>query len=287
MGSAPQILPAPTPFSQVTTFVDPNFQNAYSDQWNLGVQHQLGPNTVIEANYVGSADSRLESGCYRNTAVTPGPGNPQARALNSYNSPTGDDLSIGGASYNAFQFKMERTTRAATYLISYTWSKTMDIGCDNYTASEGCSVEDPYNYDNNKSVAGYDVTHLLSVAGVYPLPFGKGERFQSGSRALNAIAGNWKFNGIFSARSGVPFNIALPGDVANTGNLGYYERPNIIGPAFDTPRTATNFLNTADIVSPATYTFGNMGRNVLAYSGRREFRSISLQGNPAATLGEH
>jgi len=262
-GSAPTILPAPTPFSQVTTFVDPYFHNAYSDQWNFGVQHQLGANTVIEANYVGSADSRLESGCYRNTAVTPGPGNPQDRAPYPYIAPTWYDESIGRSSYNAFQFKMERTSRAATYLISYTWSKTMDIGCDNYTASEGCSVEDPYNYNNNESVAGYDVTHLLSVAGVYPLPFGKGERFQAGSQALNAIVGNWKLNGIFSARSGVPFNINLPGDVANTGNLGYYERPNIIGPAFDTPRTATNFLNTADIVSPAQYTFGNMGRNAL------------------------
>jgi hypothetical protein len=139
----------------------------------------------------------------------------------------------------------------------------MDIGCDNYTASEGCSVVNPYNFDGNKSVAGFDVTHLLSVAGVYQLPFGKGQRFQSGSPAVNAIVGNWSFNGIFTARSGAPFNISINGDVANTGNLGYYERPDIIGPAYDTPRTATHFLNTASIVSPQPETFGNMGRNFL------------------------
>ena len=35
------LFPAPTPFNQVLWYMDPNHKNAYSMQWNMGVQHQL------------------------------------------------------------------------------------------------------------------------------------------------------------------------------------------------------------------------------------------------------
>jgi Carboxypeptidase regulatory-like domain/TonB dependent receptor len=263
-GTAPEILPAATPFNQFTTFFDPHFKNPYSIQWNFGIQHQLRANTTIDAAYVGSQDTRLEVGDIGNTALTPGPGNPQARAPYPYITPTWFDQSIGRSSYNAFQFKMdERTANGLTYLVSYTWSKVLNIGCDNYTASEGCSVPNPYDLDANRGVAGFNVTNLFSAAWVYELPFGSGKRFQAGSRALNAIVGNWAFNGIFTARSGAPFSVDLSGDVANTGNTASYERASQIGPAYASPRTAAHYLNTDSIVSPAPFTFGNMGRNTL------------------------
>ena len=35
------LFPEPTPFNQVQWFQDPNLKNAYSMQWNFGIQHQL------------------------------------------------------------------------------------------------------------------------------------------------------------------------------------------------------------------------------------------------------
>ncbi len=55
-------LPHPNPFNQVQWFIDPRVQNAYSEQWNLGIQQSLGASTVVEADYVGQHSSRLNEG---------------------------------------------------------------------------------------------------------------------------------------------------------------------------------------------------------------------------------
>ena len=80
-------VPAPTPFNTQWWFVDPEFEQAYSMQWNFGVQHQLADATVVELNYVGSGGRDLSLGGRRNTAVTPGPGDPQDRMRFSLHAP--------------------------------------------------------------------------------------------------------------------------------------------------------------------------------------------------------
>ena len=255
-------LPAPTPFNQVQWFMDPRTQNAYSEQWNLGIQQSLGTNTVLEADYVGSHSSRLNEGGYRNVALTPGPGDPSLRRPYPYITPTFYDKSIGKASYNAFQFKLRRSTsKGLSYIISYTWSKVINLGCDGFFGAEGCDVQQIYNLKAERSVGGYDVPHMLNVSWTYDLPFGKGKKYSTGSSPLDALVGNWAVNGIYSVRSGEPFNLGVNGDIANTGNNTY--RPNIVGPAFPGTRTRQDYLNTSSFQIPALYTFGSLGRNAL------------------------
>ena len=76
-GTTNGFFPAPTPFNQVQWFNDPLKKNPYSEQWNVGVEHQFGAATVVSLNYVGSESHRLDVGGYYNTALTPGPGNPK------------------------------------------------------------------------------------------------------------------------------------------------------------------------------------------------------------------
>jgi hypothetical protein len=255
-------LPAPTPFNQVQWFMDPRTQNAYSEQWNLGIQQSIGTSTVLEADYVGSHSSRLNEGGYRNVALTPGPGDPSLRRPYPYITPTFYDKSIGKASYNAFQFKLRRSTsKGLSYILSYTWSKTINVGCDGFFGAEGCNVQQIYNLKAEKSVAGFDVPHMLVASWTYELPFGKGKKYSTGSSPLNALVGNWAVNGIYSVRSGEPFGLGVSGDIANTGNNTY--RPNIVGPAFPGTRTRQDYLNTSSFQVPAPYTFGNLGRNAL------------------------
>ena len=123
LGSGGRIFPAPTPFNQVNWMIDPYYKDAYSIQWNFGIQQQVGTNTVIEADYVGSHDSRLDSGAYRNTALYPAPGPITDRQPFPYITPTYFDKSVGMSSYEALQFKARKTTaRGLTFLASYTWS---------------------------------------------------------------------------------------------------------------------------------------------------------------------
>jgi hypothetical protein len=255
--------PAPTPFNQVQWMMDPHAKNPYSMQWNFGLAKQLNNSTTVSADYVGSGTRRMDVGGYYNTALTPGPGNPQDRSLFPYAAPTFYDRSVGKGSYNALQFLFDkRFSNGLAYQVSYTWSKMLDDGSDGWYGVEGFSVENPYSYQNNHSVAGYDLTQVLSVNVVYELPVGKGKPLATHNGVLDYIIGGWQVNTIAQAHSGQPYSIAADGDIANTGNTGY-ERANIIGnPNLATP-SAKEWFNTAAFAIPATYTYGNSGRNIL------------------------
>jgi hypothetical protein len=258
-------LPAPTPFGQVEWYRDPKAKNPYSEQWNFGVERQLGSNTVMTANYVGSQSHRLTVGGKYNVALTPGPGTPAevtARQPYPYIVPTFYDRSVGNSSYNAFQFSANhRSANGLTYLVAYTWSKSIDVGCSGFFGIESCSVQDPYNIKGDRSVSGFDLPHVLSASAVAPLPFGKGRRFANSSGLVNYIIGNWQLNGILTLTSGVPYNVHISSDIANT-ETGDFRANQVGDPHLSNPSTK-EWFNTAAFVSPAPFTFGTSGRNSL------------------------
>jgi hypothetical protein len=255
--------PAPTPFNQVQWMMDPYAKNPYSMQWNFGVAKQLNHSTTVSADYVGSGSRRLDVGGYSNTALTPGPGNPQDRALYPYIGPTFYDRSIGRGNYNALQFLYDkRFSGGLAYQVSYTWSKVIDTGSDGWYGVEGWSVQNPYTYNNDRSVAGYDLTHTLSVNVVYDVPIGTGRRFATSNKVMDYIIGGWQVNTIVQAHSGLPYSISADGDIANTGDTGY-ERAELVGNPNLSNRSAQEWFNTAAFAIPATYTYGNSGRNIL------------------------
>ncbi|MGH9395550.1 MAG: carboxypeptidase regulatory-like domain-containing protein [Terriglobia bacterium] len=256
-----QPLPAATPFGQVQWFMNPKFKNAYANEWNFGFQQQLGANTVITANYVGSLTKRMDQGGLHNIAVTPGPGTPQSRAPYTYIAPTFYDNSDGASNYNAFQFSLNgRHGSGLTYLASYTWSKTMDYGCDGWYGNE-CQVQNPYNRKASYSVAGFDLPQIFSFSSVYQLPVGTGRRLPTKSSIVDHIIGNWQLNGIVTLTSGTPYSVFASGDVANTGNN--VEFADLVGnPKLSNPTTSEWFNNAAFAV-PAQFTYGSFPRNSL------------------------
>ncbi|MGH9431896.1 MAG: TonB-dependent receptor domain-containing protein [Terriglobia bacterium] len=261
LGSGP-LIPSPNPFTNVTAFVDPLIKDAYSDQWNAGVQQELGLNTVVGVNYVGAHDSRLPIFIPYDVALTPGPGDPQDREPFPYVVPQPYSWSWGRSDYNALQVSLDKKSAGGlTYLIAYTFSKTIDIGCDGYFA--GCGIQDPYHFDNDKSVAGFDLPHVFSASWVYPFPIGREKRFSTHNRAMDYVFGDWQVNGILRLSSGQPYDIHASGDIANTGNFFNPERANLVGnPAVPNP-TPSEWFNIAAFVDPAPFTFGNLGRNSL------------------------
>ncbi len=263
-------IPAPTPFGQSQWYRDPKAKDPYSEQWNFGVQRQLGSSTVMTANYVGSQSHRLTVGGLYNVALTPGPGNPTARQPFPYISPTFYDRSIGNSSYNAFQFSMNhRTSSGLAYLVSYTWSKSIDVGCSGFYGIESCSVQNPYNIKGDRSVSGFDLTHDLTASAVAPLPFGRGKRFANSSGLVDYIVGNWQLNGILTLTSGVPYDVYISSDIPNVGNsapavLGNGSfRANQVGDPHLSSPSISEWFNTAAFVQPPQFTFGTSGRNSL------------------------
>jgi hypothetical protein len=266
------LFPAPTPFNQVLWYMDPNHKNPYSMQWNFGVQRQLTDDTVVTLSYVGSGNRRLQLGGYYNTALTPGPGNPRDRSPFPYITPTFYDRSWSRSNYNSFQFLLDKKFRnGLAYMVNYTYSKSIDIGSSGWYGVEGHSVQDPYNFNRDRSVSGFDVTHVMSANLVYELPFGTGRSFQTGSKVGDYIIGGWQINMIALLRSGVPYNLNINGDIANTGNTSGYMRLNLVGdPKLSNP-TRERWFNTAAFAAPPQFSFGNIGRNLLRSDGITNF----------------
>ena len=259
------LMPAPHPFDQVQWYIDPLWKNAYSEQWNLGIQHQLTSNTLLTANYVGSHSSRLDLGPRTNVALTPGPGDPAERRPFPYITPTYYDASIGKSNYNALQVAINKaSSQGLAYLVSYTWSKAIDMGCSGFFGVEGCSVQNPYDLEASRSVAEFDLRHMLTVSMVYELPVGPGKRFKTDNRIVNGILGNWQLNAIATYTSGIPFTATLRGDIANIGAGSRYMRPDLVSNnVYASNQSPANWLNKAAFAIPALYTFGNVGRNTL------------------------
>jgi len=266
-GNGSVVTPAATPFNNNGTFYNPNLKTPSVDQWNLGVAQGFGTNTVLSLTYSGSHSSRLDIHALNNTAEYAAPGTAAqvaSRRKYPYIVPITYDNSTGNSNYNALQTTLKRTTsNGLTYLVSYTWSKSIDLACSGIYG--GCLLQDPYNPRADRSVSGFDLTNMLSTSVVYQLPFGRTRGVFSGTsiadRLANGALGGWSVNGIASYTSGTPYSVTVSGDIANTGNTAV--QANLVGNPNPAHRTASEWINPAAFVSPPRYTFGTFGRNAL------------------------
>jgi len=282
-------LPAATPFgsSNVNYMVDPLWKNPYSEQYNLGIEQQLGSRTILSLNYVGSTSHRMDVGGYYNTGT---PAVAASFAARQTAGTTGQpypytvpekswDHNAASGSYNALQASLARQFNTGFgYTLAYTWSKTLNEGGDGYFGVEGGVPEDPYNPKGSRGPASFNIPQIFTANAIYELPFGTGKRFATGKRFVDYAIGNWQVNGILSARSGQNINITAGGDIANTGNAGTYERANLVGnpyqsgpiagnpscaPPSGPTRTRFQWFNPCAFASPNIGTLGNAPRNFL------------------------
>ena len=288
-------LPAPTPFGLQNWYIDPKFKDAYSYQWNLGVQHQFNADTVGTISYVGSANRRLCIGGAYNVASTPGPGDPTLRQPYPYMTNTFYSRSIGSGNYNALQAQLNRRfSHGLAATVAYTWGKSIDESCSGFFGDEGCSVQQIYNPKADRSVSAYDIPQTLSFTWIYALPIGRGKALNIKNGVLNMIAGGWQLNGIGLYHSGTPFNLNVPLDIANIGNYGvfgyYYERPNVVGNPYPSHRNWESWINPAAFAVPDQYTYGNEGRNSLRTQFSQNidaslFKEVILEGTAHLNRG--
>jgi len=255
------LFPPATPFQTNQWFYDPHIKNPYSEQWNFGVQEQLSGSLALRVDYVGSGSHRTNVGGEYNTALTPGPGDIQPRALYPYSVPTFYDRSIGTASYHALQVQLDkRYTGGFSYQVAYTFSKSITMD-DGWFGVEGQVVQNPYDPKASRGLSGTNVPHVLSINSLYEIPVGHGKRFSTGNRVVDYIVGNWQISNIFTWRNGQPFTASDGQDRANIGGGG--QRADQIGNPHTGHKSVNEWFNTDAFALPDLYTFGNAGRNTL------------------------
>lgn len=112
---------------------------------------------------------------------------------------------------------------------------------------------------------------MLTANWVYQLPVGSGRALHLGNAVADYILGNWQVNGIARLRSGQPYTVVLSGDIANTGNMLNFMRPNLVGDPHLNNRSPLQWFNKAAFGAPPVFTFGNAGRNILRSDWVRTF----------------
>jgi len=267
-GHDPRI-PLPTPLASYNYYYDPKMKDPYSEQWHVEIQKELPGSAQLTLGYVGSHNVRLALGGDYNTALTPGPGPTQPRALWPNDPVSLWDRSIGQSKYNALQSKFEkRFSGGFSSLVSYTWSKSMDVGTSGQFNTENFSLQNPYDPNGSRSVSGFDIPHYFSAAVIYETPFGPGKHYLHDGIAAR-IVGSWRINSIVQVRSGQPFTIFTNVDVANTGAIqgGSQDRADLVGDAHLSNPTPSLWFNKSAYAVPKSFTFGSSGRNQLRSDG--------------------
>jgi hypothetical protein len=265
LGAGTVFLPSNTPFTNASYYFNPRIKTPFTDQWNLGLDQGFGKFTTFTLAYAGSHSSRLDNGGINNTARYPGPGDAATVASRQpypYIVPTHYDDSTGNSNYNALEVRLLRTeANGLSFLLSYTWSKSIDLGCSGSFGVEGCSIQNPYDPQADRSVSGFDLTNIFSGSLIYALPFGQGSYSISKSTIIDQLIRHWQLNSIVTLNSGTPYYVTYSGDLANIGNT--FVKVNVVGDPVPSHRSPSEWINSAAFSTPAPYTFGSMGRNSL------------------------
>jgi hypothetical protein len=253
--------------------VPPNYKNAYAEQFNFGVERQLPFNIVLKASYLGNLGRDLDV-TYNINQPVPGPGALQSRELLYTLAPgiSGDDYAAtdGLSAYHSLQVIIEKRYSSGLSLLSaYTYSHSIDdVPLQESGGADGPIPQDPRYRFLDFASSSFDIRQRFTQTVNYDLPFGKGRRFAFGQPWMDKAFGGWQANLILTAQTGLPFTPVLANSVANSGSSS---RPNIVsGVSATLPNpTINDWFNTSFNVpgavwaTPAQYTFGDAGRNIL------------------------
>ena len=252
----------PLNFFQIETHMrDPYFQ-----QWNVALQKVVARVISLEGAYVGSKGTKIEFSQPVNVPV-PGPA--------PFRSPALDPLRLRNICRKRRLFELQRAARKAgdcatgagfSLLSSYAFAKSIDnLSGDN----QGFSSQDPNNNNAEKGVSDYDVKHRFVNSLNYALPFGR----EQSSVAAKVVRG-WELGSIVTMQSGLPFTPAIGTDPANTGTE---LAPRQAWRRQVDDRTLLRDFDASAFEVPASFTFGNSGRNILYGRGFRNWDFIVVR----------
>jgi outer membrane receptor protein involved in Fe transport len=268
---------------------DANQRTPYIQQFNVGIQHELARDLVLDVAYVGNKGTKLNG--FRNLnqrAVVDNPNGTQSAGDRPY--PAFGDIqwmeNRVNASYNSLQARLEkRLSNGLSALVSYTWGKALTGAPDHISTSGGGAgfdtgtfkePQDGNNLAADRGLAEFDVKHRFVASYIWELPFGHDRRFGSQwSGVTDALLGGWQLTGIHAIQSGLGLTATLAG--ASVLNIGGERRarPDLVGDPVlpSSERTLNRWFNTDAfaVLSPAPRAFGDAGVGIMRGPGFATF----------------
>jgi hypothetical protein len=218
-----------------------DFKPPRVDQWNLGLQHKLWREVILDVAYVGSKSTDLLRQVQINAlpfGATLAPQNQDptrvpSAVLGSSALPT--DLlrpyqGYGGirmwdysgySNYHSLQTSVTRRFDAG-FMVSgfYVWSKALGINNDDFAAGVP-NLTDEQTRALDYSYLSYDRPHNVVVNFIYQTPT------VTTSKALGILANEWQLSGVYRWTSGRPYGVgySIP-DIGAANLTGTDGNPN-------------------------------------------------------------
>jgi hypothetical protein len=202
-----------------------NYQTPRTFSTNFTVQYSLTRTLSAQASYVFTDGSDLQAGVSANnvTSILPyGHSTTDTIASGNNEVPFPDFghgssyyATVGHSNYNGLQSKLEQQfNNGLTFLLTYTWSKTMSDAGDElnggslagYRAPDVPQLGPKFDW----TLADFNIAQVVHFSGGYQLPFGKNKRFLNQGGLANAIVGGWSGNWIVTLQGGQPITLTCP-----------------------------------------------------------------------------
>jgi len=226
----------------------------YSENYFIAIERQLAANTVLSISYVGSQAHHLLAVYSANpgnpalclalsnpSAVAPGsqtcgPGGEDTtyvtaagKTIRGTRGPLGPnfanddyDATIANSNFNALEATLRHSGKAASFLISYTFSKSID------QASSIADPINPYNFRATRALSGWDLPHNLVASYVLKVPLNRL------TQRAKLLTDGWTISGITHISSGFPVTLSadadnsLQGSIPNGVNNKFLDLPDMI-----------------------------------------------------------
>ena len=239
-------------------------------QWSLSIQHEMRGGLVAEVAYVGSHGKDLSFPVDNNQVPESklGPGDAQPRR------PYPQFLSISAdnfnaiSNYDALQLSIKkRFAKGVSFDLNYAWSKMLsDMDSSGWGSRSGSQTyQRAYAPMANYSLSNFDTPQNIKASVVYELPVGKGHKLLNQGGVLDAVLGGWQVSSLMYAQSGNVFTPTMSG-TNNSGAQAGSWFPNVVGDIHSLAWTGDPkdlYFNGSAFAQPASFTFGNAGRNIL------------------------
>src|SRR5881396_2990247 len=153
--------------------IDPNFRDAYIQDWNLGYQRQLPENMLFEVSYIGSKGTKLVRTVDVNQAY-PVPGFNQPEVQPRRPLPAFGSVPVlqgsGSSIYHALFGRLQRRFGTGlSFLVSYTYGHAID------DSTGGNVAQDARNLKMDRGSSDFDARQRFVLSYIYELPFGRGK----------------------------------------------------------------------------------------------------------------
>jgi hypothetical protein len=263
-----------------------NTRVPYVNQWNLGVQRQIGTNWLVSASYIGNlivhvygerdqnpaiyfqGNASASGQCFAegytltttpNAVCSSTANTNQRRILTLLNPAKGTAYGFVGVwddggtrSYNGLLLSaQQRMSHGFSVTGNYTWSHCIGYPVNNFPNGGTGLYFAPTRAGDRGDCVGVDRRHVANLTGLAAMP-------KFSNKTVQTIAGDWKGSVTSNMNSGNALTVVSGVDNALNGLNTATQYVNQMLPNVYGDGTSNKWLNPAAFAAPATGTIGTM-----------------------------